>query len=105
MLRIALIILTLTGCTSYFNSSRDEGRQTAFVLDELRMEMADLKHTLKATQVELSLLEEKVQANPSDKSDHKLKEINAHLVLLEKKIAQISQVQDRTLSDLRQLSS
>jgi LysM repeat protein len=96
-------MLVLTGCTRYFNSSQDEGRQTTFVIDELRMELADLKHTLKATQVEFSLLEEKVKS--TDKSDNKLKEINAHLALLEKKITQLSQVQDKTLSDLRQLSS
>lgn len=92
-----LFLLLLTGC--YLNTSLDESRQTAFVLDELRLEMADLKHTLKANQVELSLLEEKVDDN------NKVKELTAQLSLLEKKLSQLVQVQEKTIADLRNLSS
>ncbi len=103
MHRIAFLLL-LTSCSHYISSLQDEKRQANIALDEMRIELADVKHTLKGYQVELNILEEKLKNQTAAKPDAKLKDVSGQLAALERKVAQLEKVQEKALADLRGLS-
>lgn len=83
--------LFLLGCTSHFTAFRSN-QETA--IDDLQMEIADLKHALHGTEVEVKLLEERVEA--SEKSTAPLlsgeaSDFKTKISALEKSIDKINQ--------------
>ncbi|MFI5334984.1 MAG: hypothetical protein ACHQT8_07505, partial [Chlamydiales bacterium] len=55
------LLLFITSCTSHMTSwNEDRTRETNLALDELRIELADVKHAINGNKVDLQLLEEKV---------------------------------------------
>ncbi len=93
------ILLLISGCSNSrmasFNSDSAKGE---WALEEVRIELGDVKHALNATQVELRLLEEKV--SHTKEADH----ISQQVAALEKKILQLEKAHERTLADLRQIN-
>lgn len=81
--------LLLVGCTSNFTALR--GNQDSAIHD-LRLEIADLKHALHGTEVEVKLLEERMEG-ASQSDDLKMK-----IVALEKSL-------DKLSHDIRSLSN
>ncbi len=78
-------------------------------LDELRIELDDIKHALKSTQVELGLLDErlkkqdKVPAQPKDSGSLTL--LTAQVNTLEKKVVGLEKTLEKAANDLRALSA
>ncbi len=110
MRRSFILLLLLSGCAPYVASMQEDKRRTDLALDEMRLELADLKHTLKGTQVELNILEEKLKKQeallatnkqPQQKSDPLVQQVSN----LEKEIAHLRSIQERTLHDLEHLRS
>ena len=87
MKALALITtLLLGGCTSNLTAFRG---QESHLFEELKGDIADLKHTLHATEVELKLLEEKIENQE----------------LAQKKIAAFEKSLDRLSGELKSLSA
>lgn len=93
------ILLVLAGCSSYFNSSNDSEHQMAY--EELKREMAEVRHALHATEVELRLLEEKVDIQDVSKIDTYEEQIKT----LIHKLATLEKAQERAFADIRSLST
>jgi LysM repeat protein len=94
--RFSSILLILTGCSSYFNSSNEAEHQMAY--EELKTEIAEVRHALHATEVELRLLEEKLDTPQIDIYEEEIKTLFHKLAALEKS-------QERVFSDIRSLST
>lgn len=72
-------------------------------MDEMRLELADVKHELKSTQVELNLLDERVRKQTSSiEISSKTKADSSNL---EHRIAYLEQLLEKTTADLRTLSN
>jgi len=97
------IILTLTfpiffwGCASQFAALKNNRNQDV-AIEEIRVEIADLKHTVNGNEVEMHLLEQKLEAtNPMNNLSNTL---NA----LKRKIALLEQSQDKLTKEIRSLT-
>lgn len=110
MRTLFLLFLSLSSCSSYIASVQEERRRTDIAFDEMRMELADLKHTLKGTQVEVEILEEKLKKQDVSAAGSKLQQakmdtIHREIDHLEKKILLLQKGNEQTLDDLLQLRS
>ena len=80
-------------------------------LDELRIELDDLKHALKTTQVEFSLLDERLKKQDTAKGQASGKEASAlnsgltQINALEKKVLSLEKTLEKVAADLRTLSA
>ncbi len=87
--------LLLVGCTSSFTALRGTNDSA---INDLRMEVADLKHALHGTEVEVKLLEERMEgAEGSIDSARESTDLNRKIVVLEKNL-------DKLASELRALT-
>ena len=104
------------GCTSSkmaFMGHADH--ETSIALEEMRIELADLKHSQANVKVELQLLEEKLQSQEQSltaiknlsgtRPQPKFENLSLQLSALEKKIHQLEKMQEKVSSDLRQLNT
>jgi LysM repeat protein len=90
--------LLLAGCTSSFTAFRGHQDST---MDDLRMEVADLKHALHATEVEVKILEERVEAAEGKATTVKIDETAD----LKKKISALERSIDKINGEIRSLAS
>jgi len=107
-------ILLLASCTSEFAAMQGKKEYHDLALDELRIEVADIKHTLSTQQMEISLLEDKIRDKDhtissltkemSGKKILKLEQFFEEISSLERKISQLERIQEKTTVDVRQLS-
>lgn len=99
--------LLLSSCASHLTSWNEDRNRTDLALDEMRVELADLKHSLSSAKVDLQLLDEKLQGDSSLKSQlsSQLHAKGGELALLEKKIADLQRSQEKIAQDLRQLGA
>lgn len=107
--------LILFGCSSQLASIYEGQHHTDLAIDQVRLEVADLKHALSNQKVEFQILEEKLskqenglasvknEGQPVQQS--KLGEVRILLSSLEKRIVQLEKVQEKISSDLKQLSN
>ena len=107
---ICVLCLTLTSCSSHLAMLQRDKYDTSIAIDEMRMELSDVKHTLSNTQVEMQILEEKVRTQDVtlQKSKNQASAVSIpeqKLTVIEKKITQIEKMQDKLSSELKQLSS
>lgn len=84
------------------------GLYTEAALDELRVEIDDLKYALKSTQVELNLLDERIKKQ--DQPFHAAKttlssSLTSQINTFEKKISQLEKTLEKIANDLRTLSN
>jgi LysM repeat protein len=84
---------------------------TSVAIDEMRIELSDMKYALNNAQVEIQILEEKIRAqetlNKSSKaqSQNFVPAGNIKLSALEKRLCQIESIQEKLTGDYKQLSS
>jgi LysM repeat protein len=99
-MRIAEVLmctLLLVGCTSSFTALRG-GQDPA--INDLRMEIADLKHALHGTEVEIKLLEERVESAEGTHTTTSLHETSD----LKRKISALEKNIDKLAADIRSLT-
>lgn len=106
-MRFLPLFLLLASCSSYIASMQEEKNRFDISYDQMRIEIADLKHALHATQIELNILEEKVKTQSetiinNNKNISKI-DFQQKTALIEKKIASLQVNQEQTLQDLLQL--
>lgn len=94
----SLLILMCTpliwGCTSTLTALRSPNNDAVF--EEMRMEIADLKHTLHGTEVEVKLLEERLDGREENPG-------KGDLAAVQRKIAALEKTVDKMSSDLKSL--
>ncbi len=103
----ALILtpLLMASCNTHMAVLQQDKHDNTVALNEMRSELADLKHALNNAQVEIQILEEQVQ---SQESLSKKMKPGASLPTdsrLEKRLAVLEQMQEKIHGDLKQLSS
>jgi len=104
--KILLPLLFLSGCAGQYGLTGNQ--QVHVVLDDLRMEVADLKHHLNGYHVEQSIAEEKLKNQQVALTSLKKQlENQAHvyeqITALENEILKLKTSQEKTLADLKKL--
>ncbi len=98
--KVALIFLCtplLWGCTSALTALRGNNDH---VFEEMKTEIADLRHSLHGTEVELKLLEEKFESREMETASPK-----GDVTSLKHKIALLEKTVDKMNADLKSLMS
>ena len=112
ILQLALFFITIYS-TSPVNARPQSGYYTDPALDEIRIEIDDLKHAIKSTQVELSLLDERTKkqdsaltarGNAAVKETSSLSLLTTQITSLEKKVSSLEKILEKAAADLRTLS-
>ena len=96
--KVVLLILCtplIWGCTSTLTALRGNHDH---LFEEMKTEIADLKHALHGTEVELKLLEEKFESRELENSSPK-----GDVVVLQRKITLLEKTIDKMNGDLRSL--
>lgn len=93
MIKYLASLLLLTGCASHIASTTSPSRSNT--LEEVRVALIDVRQAYSAQQMELQLLEEKInKINPS-----------THTASIEARIGQLERLLDHIEVDLRQLGT
>lgn len=101
MWMIFLLLLTLP-----LHAKPSSGFYTNPELDELRIELEDIKHSLKSTQVELGLLDERLKKGQTqNKESGSLTLLTTQVNALEKKVSGLEKTLEKAANDLRALSA
>ena len=110
----SLFLLSLASCSSHLLNSPASDSQSCALVNEVREEVSDLKHSLRSVQVSLQILEEQLQnqdlslasiKNQLHLKNPKYEMVGDQLSVLEKKIFQIEKTQEKIVSDLRTLNT
>ncbi|MBI2812369.1 MAG: LysM peptidoglycan-binding domain-containing protein [Candidatus Melainabacteria bacterium] len=110
MRQFFLLLLTFSFALPAY-ARPQSGYYTNPELDELRIELDDLKHLLKTTQVELTLLDERFKKRDTNKSQMQATEANSLILVssqisaLEKKVTTLEKTLEKAATDLRTLST
>lgn len=100
-----------TGCNSHLAMLTKDKYDTQVALDEMRIELSDVRHTLSNTQVEMQILEDRLRShdttlqNTKSQTFHLADGAEQKMHLLEKRIAQMEKTQEKIYSEIKQLSS
>lgn len=85
-----------------------EGRQyrasNDTILDEIRLELSDLKHELKSTLVDLNLLDERVRKD-AQKPQVQVQPSSTQITALERRVTNLEKLLEKAVSDLRSLNT
>jgi LysM repeat protein len=95
-LAILVFILVLCGCTSALTALRGPQNNG---MDEIRIEVADLKHALHGAEVEIKLLEERFENQESYQSTW----VSDDVATLQKRLAALEKNIDKLSHDVRSL--
>jgi LysM repeat protein len=102
-------ILSLLLCCSMHLHARQRSSHSDPALDELRLELSDVKHELKSAQVELNLLDEKLRKQDSIKTGKSVpaesNQLASQITALDKKISHLEKLLDKVTADLRTLNT
>jgi LysM repeat protein len=107
--RICLAACFLSGCVS--DVSRWQGERDSYALEELRAEVADLKHALHSYQVDLEIVEERLKSQESSlaaikgSKQPRWEQMSLQLAALEQKLAHVEKLQENAFCDLRELAA
>lgn len=109
----SLTLLILTSCSSFLSSVKKED-QIDVALHELKSEIMDLKQSMDSCQVELQMLDEKLQIEHSlvqnlknqsfNLQQSKIDSLNQDLTAIEKRIASLDFTQKKVVTDFKQVS-
>ncbi|MBI2742297.1 MAG: LysM peptidoglycan-binding domain-containing protein [Chlamydiales bacterium] len=103
MKRLALIsCVALSSCSSRMTSWQEERSPADVALEEVRIELSDLRHELSGTRVDLQILDEKIK---QQKTPVKGAESSLQLSTLDRKLAELQKSQEKLAQDLRQLGT
>lgn len=90
-------------------SARQNHFYSDAALDELRLELSDVKHDLHGARIEINLLEEKIVKQERtitlSKNQDEKKNAAFQLDALEKKISQLEKILDKAIADLRNFNA
>lgn len=102
-----LLPFAISSCSSHMAVLQQDKYENSVALNDMRAEIADLKHDLNSARVEIQILEEQVQSQEalSKKSKGPVVTSDNRVPLLEKRLAQLEQSQEKVQTDLKQLSS
>ena len=99
---LALCLLVFCSCSSRMTSWNEGRSQTDLALEEFRLELSDLKHSLDGTKVDLQLMDEKIRGQESSlksqlttKSQAKGAELSLQLANLEHKLTELQKNQEK----------
>lgn len=85
-----------------------EGRQyrasNDTILDEIRLELSDLKHELKSALVDLNLLDERVRKD-AQKPQVPVQPSSTQITALERRVANLEKLLEKAVNDLRSLNT
>jgi LysM repeat protein len=89
---------------------QEEKRRYDLSHNEMRIEIADVKHALHAVQVELNILEEKIKKQDSSLAQNKQssnlsQQLTQQIAECEKKIVNVQKIQEKIAEDLKTLHS
>ena len=103
-----LIALMLSGCGGRLASFGQSTRERDLAFDEMRVEIADLRHALQAHKTDLSLLQERLQEQESRSDDasrnrYFSESLSTRLALIEKKIPLLEKQHERFANDVSAL--
>ena len=100
-----LLILLYLATLPFSLSARQTALRSETLLDELRLELSDIKHELHSTRIEMNLLEEKIAKQERIKNTHQdAPAALSQIHVLEKKIDKFEKLLDKILADLRSVS-
>lgn len=112
---LGLFLLFFTSCSNQLAALRGEKNYHDLALDELRIEVADIKHTLHTQQMEMSLLEDKIREKDqalssltremSGKKSLKTEQLFEEIVSLQKKLSYVEKMQEKVAGDIKQLNN
>jgi LysM repeat protein len=103
--------LILGGCVSQF-LSENEKNQNHLLYEEMRQELADVKHSLQSTQLSLQILEEKIQDQEHSFTSFKqqeftktprLEQLGFQVNALEKKFSLLEKAHEKSTTDFKHL--
>lgn len=101
-------VLFLASCQSHMAVMQQDKHESSVAFHEVRAELADLKHAVSNAQVEIQILEERVQNQESllqkTKNIPSSPSLDSKASALEKRIFAIEQIQDKIQADLKQIS-
>lgn len=109
-LRPVCCLFLLTGCSLMPGSSQQEFT----AIDELRLELSELRHSLSSARVEVQLLEEKLNdqdvkhslgSQNSAKDQNRYNQLALQVAMLEKKISQLETTREQVVHDLHELAA
>ena len=100
-----IVGLLLCGCAAQLNSRQTSSYRSDVSIDELRLELADVQHALKATQVELSLLDERVKKEANTLTSTTKQTAHSTIAQLEARVAHLEKLLEKATADLRNLST
>jgi LysM repeat protein len=117
-MKLAAVLLSslalLSGCSEQLMSMGGDRPQNTALINELRLELADVKHALHSTKVELQLLEEKhrnqdavitsFKSNQGQNKTLKPDALSLQLSNVERRLAQLEKGIEKTSADLKQLT-
>lgn len=98
------------GCTSELASKYEDRYNKSALLEEIQVELADVKHALHSYEVDLRIMEEKLQKQTTalhslESQKSAPKAANSSVDVLEKRISAIEKMQEKIASDLRALNT
>lgn len=97
------------GCNSHLAMLSKDKYDTQVALDEMRIELSDVKHTLSNTQVEMQILEDRLRSHDTtlqstkSQSYHLADGAEQKIQLLERRIALMDKLQEKIATDIKQL--
>jgi LysM repeat protein len=107
----ATLALLFCSCSSQLASQQEQRFQQS--VNDIHIELADIKHELNSHEVDLRIMEEKLQKQiaalqalqTQNKAAPKASDGKDQIAALERRIASMEKMQDKIVSDLKQLSS
>lgn len=113
MKRLSLFLL-FCSCSSHLAFNPNQSRETHMAMEELRTELADVKHALNSAKVEMQIVEEKLKNqdqsfsafknHPSQKGQAQ-QDLAQQIGQIEKRLGQLEKVQEKVHGDLHALSN
>lgn len=102
-----LIALAALSCALPLHARPQSGYYANPEIDELRIELDDIKYALKTTQVELGLLDEKLnkQNNALKGQSSGSSSLSHQIATLEKKVGSLEKTLEKAANDLRTLNT
>ncbi len=105
---IASTALFFASCTTHFASFGEQQREKDLAFEQVRAELADLKHALHGQRVEMQILEERLQeqegiAQEALKPKPVGEALKQQMASLERKLMILEKSQEKILADLQNL--
>jgi len=104
---LGLITFAALNCALPLHARPQSGYYANPEIDELRIELDDLKHALNTTQVELGLLDERLNKQNSALKGQSSgsSSLNSQIATLEKKVSCLEKTLEKAANDLRALNT